>query len=122
MRLAVLAAASVLAAAGCASPPAPEPAPGETAPAPVIAGGYAPAGETGPDYAAAEALAIQTIYERNPQRGLVKSKTAEVQVVAGLNYRFQITMTSGAVYDVTVYRDLQGKLSVTNYAVTQRPG
>lgn len=121
MRLALITTSILILGAGCASArdaeqEAPPPAPG-----PAIAGGYAPAGETGPDYAAAEALAIKTIYERDPQRSLVKTKTAEVQVVAGLNYRFEITMTSGAIYNVTVYRDLQGKLSVTNYAVTPRP-
>lgn len=117
MRIAALAALCLIAAGACASPPEAQTAAPAVPPSAPIAGGYAAASETGPGYAEAEALAIRTIYERNPQRGLVLAKTAEVQVVAGLNYRFEITMTGGTVYGVTVYRDLQGGLSVTDYAV-----
>ena len=41
---------------------------------------------------------------------------AEMQVVAGLNYHFTITMTGGARYGVTVYRKLDGAMEVTDYA------
>ena len=39
----------------------------------------------------------------------------EVQVVAGLNYAFDITMTGGSRFKVVVYRDLQNQMKVTNY-------
>ena len=41
---------------------------------------------------------------------------AELQVVAGINYHFVITMTGGARYGVTVYRKLDGAMEVTDYA------
>lgn len=118
MRFVVLAAVSALAVGACAANP--EPVPAKPAAGPVIVGGYAPADTSSPGYAEAEALAIKTIYDRDPQRGLVTSKSAQVQVVAGLNYRFEIVMSSGQKYHVTVYRDLQGNLSVTNY-MTELP-
>jgi len=119
MRFAVLAAVSALAVAACAANPEPTPAPASST-GPVIVGGYAPASGQEAGYAEAEALAIKTIYDRDPQRGIVTSKSAQVQVVAGMNFRFEIVMSSGQKYHVTVYRDLQGKLSVTNY-MTELP-
>lgn len=116
MRPALLVAIWLTTAGACATGAEETPAPPVDAPTPPIAGGYAPASDTAPGYAEAEELAIRTIYERDPQRGLVTAKKGEVQVVAGLNYRFEITMTGGTVYDVTVYRNLQGGMSVTGYS------
>ncbi len=108
-----LAASAALTVSACASNPEPTPAPASGQP--VVVGGYAPAGGQEPGYAEAEALAIKTIYDRDPQRGIVKSKSGQVQVVAGLNFLFRIEMSSGTIYNVTVYRDLQGNLSVTGF-------
>ena len=33
-----------------------------------------------------------------------------------MNYRFTITTEGGATYNVTVYRNLDGKMEVTDYA------
>ena len=37
-----------------------------------------------------------------------------MQVVAGLNYRFTLSMSGGAAYRVVVYRNLQGEMSVSS--------
>jgi len=84
-------------------------------PAPVITGGYSPASLDDDMTKAAQAVAVDAIYKRDPTRALVEKVEAELQVVAGLNYRFVITMTGGSRYDVTVYRKLDGTMEVTNY-------
>ncbi len=112
MRIAILIGSACLALGACSMPWTTEP------PAPVIAGGFAPADVNSPGYKEAEALAIDTIYKREPQRSLVESKTAQVQVVAGLNYRFDIKMSGQNRYTVQIYRDLQGKLEVTEFTKT----
>ena len=85
------------------------------APAPVITGGYSPASLDDEMTKAAQAVAVDAIYTRDPTRALVEKVEAEMQVVAGLNYQFVITMTGGARYGVTVYRKLDGSMEVTNY-------
>jgi Cystatin domain len=92
------------------TPPAPMPSP--EAP---IAGGYAPASLDDEMVKAAQAVAVDAIYTRNPTRALVETVEAEQQVVAGMNYNFKITMTGGARYGVTVFRALDGKMEVSNY-------
>jgi hypothetical protein len=114
--------ASMLAA--CTAVPEPTPAlapaaivePATPTPAPVITGGYSPASLNDEMTKAAQAVAVDAIYKRDPTRALVEKVEVEMQVVAGLNYRFVITMTGGARYDVTVYRKLDGTMEVTNYA------
>lgn len=112
----------------CAPTQAPEPIPAPAPPAtvesappapipePPIAGGYSPASLDDEMTKAAQALAIDAIYTRDPTRALVEKVEAELQVVAGINYRFIITMTGGARYGVTVYRKLDGTMEVTDYA------
>lgn len=81
----------------------------------VIAGGY---GKANPDDARvkeAEDFAVAEIYKRNPTRALVETVDVQVQVVAGLNYAFDIKMTGNTRYKVTVYRNLQNEMSVTSY-------
>ena len=94
----------------CATPPAEQPAH-----APVMVGGYSAADLNNEGVKAAQALAVNEIYTRNPTRALVDKVSAETQVVAGLNYRFTIVMTGGAAYRVIVFRNLQGGLSVTSF-------
>jgi hypothetical protein len=118
----------------CSPAPASEPAPAsapaapetpaadatpQTPPAVVeapIVGGYAPADLADETVKAAQVVATDAIYTRNPTRALVEKVEVEQQVVAGMNYRFTITMSGGAKYGVTVYRDLDGKMEVTDYA------
>jgi hypothetical protein len=83
-----------------------------------IVGGYAPADETEPGCKEAEAPAIDTIYKRDPQRGLVENKSAQIQVVAGLNFLFDIKMTGTNRYTVRIYRDLQGQMMVSEFSKT----
>ena len=65
---------------------------------------------------AALAVATDAIYTRDPTRALVEKTEAQVQVVAGLNYAFDITMTGGAHYKVVVYKPLgDAKMEVTSY-------
>ncbi len=102
-------------AAACTLPSAPDTM---GAPSPQIAGGYAPADGTEPGYKEAEALAIDTIYKRDPQRGLVENKSAQIQVVAGLNFLFDIKMTGANRYTIRIYRDLQGQMTVSEFTKT----
>ena len=81
----------------------------------VITGGYAKADESTVGAKEAQALAVSEIYKRNPTRALVEKVEVEVQVVAGLNYAFDITMTGGSRFKVVVYRDLQNQMKVTDY-------
>ncbi len=94
-----------------ATPPTPMPTP-----EPPITGGYAPASLDDEMTKAAQAVAVDAIYTRDPTRALVDKVEAEMQVVAGMNYRFVITMTGGARFGVTVYRKLDGTMEVTDYA------
>jgi hypothetical protein len=91
--------------------------PPATAPRPVIVGGYAPADANDPDVKAAEALAVAEIYKREPQRSIVESTTRESQVVAGMNYRFNIKMSGTNRYEIVVFKPLpgQGAMSVTGF-------
>jgi hypothetical protein len=113
----------------CTPAPAPEPTPAAEpavvattpptpmpTPEPPIAGGYAPASLDDEMVKAAQAVAVDAIYTRDPTRALVETVEVQQQVVAGMNYRFVITMTGGARYGVTVFRDLDGKMEVTDYA------
>lgn len=90
-------------------------APVEQSSTPVVVGGYGGADLSDEGVKAAQALAVNEIYTRNPTRALVEKVSAETQVVAGLNYRFNIVMTGGATYRVTVFRSLQGEMSVTGF-------
>ena len=83
---------------------------------PPVVGGYTGAGpvdEADANQKAARDFAVAEIYKKFPQRGLVESATVKLQVVAGLNYQFHITMTGAKAYDVVVYRDLQGRMSLS---------
>jgi hypothetical protein len=101
--------------------PAPALAPAEAAsteatpvPSPQIAGGYGSADLDSADAKAALALATAELYQKFPQRALVEKTSAEVQVVAGLNYRFDIQMTGGKHYTAVVYKPLQGAMTVSS--------
>jgi hypothetical protein len=95
--------------AACATPPSGEP------PAPPIVGGYSAADLNDEGVKAAQKVALDEIYKRNPTRALVEKATVERQVVAGMNYRFVIHMSGEASYRVVIFRGLQGTMSVTSY-------
>lgn len=81
----------------------------------VIAGGYGKADPADARVKEAEDFAVAEIYKRNPTRALVEAVDVKVQVVAGLNYAFDIKMTGGAHYKIVVFRSLQNELSITSY-------
>lgn len=91
----------------------------DTSAAAPIAGGYGGANEETPYFREARARAIAEVYRRHPTRALVESATAEVQVVAGLNYRFIIAMSGDPEtrprYEVVIFRSLSGDYSVTDF-------
>ena len=137
MRGIVIAGMGMLALGACQGAPAPEPIPvpmsrpdtatqivpsstmpASTAQRPVIVGGYAPADANDPDVKAAEKMAIDEIYRREPQRSLVESVTRESQVVAGMNYRLTVKMSGVNSYQIVVFKPLpgQGAMSVTAFA------
>jgi hypothetical protein len=102
-------------AAETPKPEAPKPA-ANAEPRPVITGGYAPADASTMGFDEAKALAIAEVYKREPQRGIAEKVTGQVQVVAGLNYEFDITMTgANHHYKVVVYKPLQGAMQVTSF-------
>jgi hypothetical protein len=113
IRFALAASALVLAGACTHDAPAPAPAPAPQAPRMPVTGGYAPADINNADVKAARDFAVAELYRRFPQRAIVEGATAEQQVVAGMNYRFEITMSGGKKYRAVVYRNLQGAMSVT---------
>lgn len=83
--------------------------------APMMTGAYGKADQSNDMVKAAQAVAVNEIYTRNPTRALVEKVDVEQQVVAGLNFRFDITMSGGSRFKVTVYRNLQGEHSVTSF-------
>ncbi|MDZ4761921.1 MAG: hypothetical protein SGJ21_12710 [Alphaproteobacteria bacterium] len=95
---------------------APSTAP-EAQPRPIVVGGYNAADDTS-QLRAARNLAIDELYRRFPTRALIEGVTSEVQVVAGLNYRFRIEMSGDKavrpIYSVVVFQSLQDELSVTS--------
>lgn len=108
----VTAAALPLALIACQAQPKPEPL---QPPKPMIVGGYASADLKSPQVMAAQKVAVDEIYKRDPQRGIVEKVTAEQQVVAGMNYRFDIKMTGANHYKITVFKPLQGEMGVTAF-------
>jgi opacity protein-like surface antigen len=123
--LAVAATACAPAAAPPATEPAAPAAEADTAtPAAVVeeppvnipvTGGYGPASLDDAQVKEASDFAVSEIYKRDPTRALVESVTAEQQVVAGMNYNFEIKMSGGATFHVTVHRNLQNEMSIGDY-------
>jgi hypothetical protein len=124
----------MLTLASCAPPPAkettpdseaaatpetitPEAAPAdETAPPMPMPGGYSEASLDNETVNAAKLIAVDEIYKREPQRAIVEKVEAQQQVVAGMNYRFTITMSGGSRYGVTVFHSLGGEMTVTDFS------
>jgi hypothetical protein len=96
--------------------PQPEERAEASLPVPMIAGGYSATDVTGAEIEAARDLAVAEIYRQFPTRALVQKVMAEVQVVAGLNYRFRIQMSGGPgpTYEAVVFRSLQNTMSVSS--------
>ena len=98
------------------APPPPDIREDTGQPPPIVVGGYTrarPVNEADAEQKAARDFAVAEIYKRFPQGGLVESTSVKVQVVAGLNYQFHVAMTGQTAYDVVVYRDLKGHMSLS---------
>lgn len=85
-----------------------------------IVGGYADASNTDPEVVAAARFAITTERQKMHTRiALVSIKHAEVQVVAGLNYRLCMRVKiKGKIRDVrvVVYKNLKQNFSLTSWS------
>jgi len=114
------AAASLVLLAGCNTPTDTPPAvEADNEFAEPIVGGYAIADADDPSSSGAEAVAIEALYAAHPTRMIATVAKREVQVVAGLNHRFQIGMGGGdgaykKMYEVVVYQKLDSTLEVTS--------
>jgi hypothetical protein len=86
---------------------------------PTISGGFGEANESAPGYAEARALALRELKKKAPRRAKVETISSEVQVVAGLNYRFEIGLSNGQRWEVVVFRNLQGRQSVSRIGKLQ---
>lgn len=62
------------------------------------------------------------IEEINPTAKLEKVISAKKQVVKGLNYDLTFSLENGATWNVIVYRNLEGKFSLTEKTKSPMPG
>lgn len=81
-----------------------------------IAGGYSDADETDPDLAKAKNLALKALAAKFPSNRSINSVRSQIQVVAGLNYKFEVDRQGleGEHFEIVVYRDLKNHFSVTS--------
>ena len=77
---------------------------------PAIAGGWSAASNTDPAVRAAADFAASQLPGHPAVRGIAK---ASHQVVAGMNYRMELTLADGTVWDVTVYRHFSGSMQLS---------
>jgi hypothetical protein len=76
-------------------------------------GGWAPAGVNDPQVRQAAEFAASQL----PGGGAVRSvDSASQQVVAGMNYRIELTLADGSRWAVTVYRMLSGQMRLSRSA------
>lgn len=85
-------------------------------------GGFAPGDPAEPGAKVAYSMVENAIYQRVEPGVLVDRVTLETQVVAGLNYRFQVEMTGapdgGATFIAVVYRSLDDAFELVSLART----
>ena len=101
-----------------ALPPPPFEAPIEEEPEDILVGGYVDADIDDEASLKAKNLMIDAIYKKYPTRALVDKVDMEIQVVAGLNYRFRVEMTGAQstrdIFTGTVYRDIRDNYELTS--------
>ncbi len=106
--------AALAGAAACTTPEAMIEQPAAQ-PQPMITGGYGPASLDNEWVKAAQAVAVNEIYRVDKTSATVQTVEVQQQVVAGMNFRFDITLSDNSRFGVTVYRDLQGGMQVTKF-------
>lgn len=82
---------------------------------PAIVGGFAQAKDNAPELRAARNMAVAELIKRKGANSAPNVIREEVQVVAGLNFRFLIRAAQGPTYEVIVYRQLNGSMNVTKF-------
>jgi hypothetical protein len=94
---------------------------------PRIVGGYSSASVKDKRVKAAAVFAVKThSLERKIPHKLKAIRTAQTQVVAGLNYKICLSVSEGKnakhthFIEAVVYQNLEQKLSLTSWAHTQR--
>ncbi|OYU70658.1 MAG: hypothetical protein CFE28_12040 [Alphaproteobacteria bacterium PA2] len=95
---------------GACAPPVPTNPP-ETRVEPTITGGWSQAA-IDEDAKSAAVFAVTAL--NRPGATLKSLDAAQSQVVAGLNYRLDLTLTDGSRWQVVVYRNLQSAFSLTS--------
>jgi Cystatin domain len=103
-----LALAALALAAAC-KPDQPSAPPGAD---PQVVGGYSPAGTSEPEVLAAAKFAAAAASKGTAQ--LLTVDDAQKQVVAGMNYRLTMTLSDGARWEATVYRNLDKRMELTS--------
>ena len=78
-----------------------------------MVGGYQSVETSNPDLGPAKALAIADLQRHHPADQPFVVETTETQIVAGINYRLRLVGRSNN-YELVVYRDLQGQLSISS--------
>lgn len=82
---------------------------------PATVGGFAQAKDSAPELRAARNMAVAELIKRKGANTAPNVIREEVQVVAGLNFRFLIKTAQGPTYEVIVFRPLTGAMAVTKF-------
>ena len=80
----------------------------------MIPGGFRDVAVTDPDVRAAARFGVAHL--RPPHPRLASIDGAQQQVVAGMNYRIDVTLTDRSRWRLTVYRPLRGEMRLTSAA------
>ena len=78
-----------------------------------VAGGWA-RGAVDEEVSEAAAVAMKGLATRGPEPKLKRITKVEKQVVAGLNFRLQLELDDGTLWDAVVHRNLAGEHSLTS--------
>jgi hypothetical protein len=90
--------AGIIAASGIASPAAAQP----------VAGGYRDAAVTDPGVRAAARFGVARLHRHRAR--LASVDAAQQQVVAGMNYRIDVTLADRSRWRLSIYRPLRGPM------------
>ena len=78
---------------------------------PQIAGGWS---KGSPDDGAVQQAALFAAGQLPGKARLAKVQRVQQQVVAGMNYRIELTLSDGSLWEVTIYRHFSGAMQLTN--------
>ena len=79
-----------------------------------VTGGFRDVAVTDPGVRAAARFGVAHL--RPPHPRLARINGAQQQVVAGMNYRIDVTLTDRSRWRLTVYRPLRGEMQLTSAA------